>query len=339
MGDAVEKISAQESRVESRVQKGANLVRRNALGRGLSSLMSVTAVSTKPVENVPIPLPPESIEKPSLNSGSIFYLSLEALHPNPSQPRRDFPEIELQELANSVRESGLIQPIIARKIGANFEIVAGERRYRASKLAGLKEVPVIVRDLTDRETLALGIVENVQRQDLNPIEEALAYQRLVDEFGETQSSVAQTVGKDRASVANALRLLKLAPEVRALLIAGALSAGHGRALLMIENIELQKSIAQQAKSESLSVRALEQLVQNLRGGKSPKNAGKPSVEKMAIEKTDDSAATLQQQITERIRRALGTKVQVNLTAPDKGEVKISFFSRDELESLLEKLER
>lgn len=329
-----------------RVQKGANLVKRNALGRGLSALMTVTAVNAKPAsaeEKASIPkekaipaipaIPLETHSDPHPNVPP-YYISLEKLEPNRQQPRQDFPENELRELAESIKETGLIQPIIARKIGDRLEIVAGERRFRASKIAGLKEVPVIVRELSDRETLALGIVENVQRQDLNPIEEAIAYQRLIDEFGETQGSVAQTIGKDRVSVANCLRLLKLPPEVRAFLITGKLSAGHGRALLMVEDEIAQRTMAFRAMSESLSVRALERLVTE---GRSTDRSGK-SRSKGSIEKTNGSLARIQGELSERFRRALGTKVSVNLFAADKGEVRISFFSADELESLLERVE-
>ncbi len=334
-------MEANDNNEAQRVQKGANLVRRNALGRGLSALMSVTAVSAKGENEAPENVPFLPQKQPETPIGEIahdnhpHYLSIDLLQPNSQQPRHDFPETELRELSQSIKETGLIQPIIARKLAdGRLEIVAGERRFRASKLAGLGKIPVIVRELSDKETLALGIVENVQRQDLNPIEEALAYQRLIDEFGETQASVAQTVGKERVSVANTLRLLKLPTEVRAFLISGKLSAGHGRALLMVEDEAAQRAMAFRAMSEALSVRALERLVGEQREQPPERKSGLKPI----IEKTNGSLRRIQSEIAERVRRALGTKVNVRLSAPEKGELTISFFSGEELESLLERLE-
>jgi ParB family chromosome partitioning protein len=326
---------------ENSVQKGQNPIRRNALGKGLSALMSVTAVSTKARPYLPQDLGTEhqSTELPSAelpegeptSATDLHYVELSRLTPNPSQPRREFSELELRELAESVRESGLIQPIIARKVGDSLQIVAGERRFRASKLAGLSTVPVILRELSDRDTLALGIVENVQRQDLNPIEEALAYQRLIEEFGETQNSVAKIVGKDRVSVTNTLRLLKLPAEVRELISQGKLSPGHGRALLSLGSEEQMLALAKESISKGYSVRTLEALCKG-------DGAGSSDI-KITVTKTDQVLSRQELELSERIRRALGTKVQVKLSAPDKGEVRISFFSREELEGLLDRVER
>ena len=198
-------------------------------------------------------------------------------------------------------------------------------------------MPVILKQLSDRDTLAIGIVENVQRQDLNPLDEALAYQRLIEEFEETQVTVAQLVGKDRASIANSLRLLKLPGEVRELLVSGKISAGHGRAILGTEEVKDQIALAHRILAEGLSVRAVEKIVSEARNG------GKSSITdllKSRIERvsTNEANERLQSEISERIRRALGTKVNVKLTRDGGGEVVISFFSREELESLLERFE-
>ncbi len=315
--------------------------KRNALGRGLSALMTATAVSVKPTGSAATSNEKTSDgiadDKSPPGEQSLFYLPLSDLKPNPKQPRREFSEDELKELSNSIRQSGLIQPLVVRKTETHYEIVAGERRFRAAKIAGLSEVPVILKQLSDRDTLAIGIVENVQRQDLNPLDEALAYQRLIEEFEETQVTVAQLVGKDRASIANSLRLLKLPGEVRELLVSGKISAGHGRAILGTEEVKDQIALAHRILAEGLSVRAVEKIVSEARNG------GKSSITdllKSRIERvsTNEANERLQSEISERIRRALGTKVNVKLTRDGGGEVVISFFSREELESLLERFE-
>ena len=210
-------------------------------------------------------------------------------------------------------------------------MVAGERRWRASQAAGLKEIPAIVRRLSDKEAFALAIIENVQRADLNPIEEALAYQRLIDEFGDTQAAVAATVGKDRVSIANALRLLKLDSSLQEKISGGILSAGHGRALLMLESGEQRQTLAKRIVSESLSVRAAEKLAAEMAHGKQNR-ASRAQEPKVQREKSPAMQA-----VEERLRRALGTKVSVTLTTEGAGELRISFFSEGELENILERL--
>jgi ParB family chromosome partitioning protein len=323
------------------IQKGQNPVRRNALGKGLSALMSVTKQPVEPRAFLP-KQEGESESPTETATGKILYLKLSELTPNPDQPRKHFKEAELKELADSIKETGLIQPIIARKRNETFEIVAGERRYRASKIAGLSEVPVVLRELSDKETLAIGIIENVQRQDLNPLEEALAYQKLIDDFEETQSSIAKSVGKDRASIANALRLLKLPEKVKVLLSNGKLSAGHGRALLMCNEEQKIIEIAERAILEGLSVRAVEQLTSQkvLLIPHAPEAEEKktPGL-KWTIEKHDPTLKRLEDELSDKLRRSLGTKVQVSLSSESKGEVKISFFSKEELESLIERVQK
>lgn len=262
------------------------------------------------------------------------FVELDQLAPSEVQPRKSFSEEEIAGLAQSIQESGLIQPILVRRREVpfagfpQFEIIAGERRYRAARRAGLERVPVIVRDLDDHQALQVAIVENIQRADLNPIEEAQAYQRLIDQFGETQSSVATAVGKDRVSVANALRLLKLPESIRALLAAGQLTAGHGRALLMVEGEEAQEQLAQQILAgEGLSVRQVEQLAGERAAstsGKGKRRGGRQAERSAALAAVED-----------RLRQALGTKVTVTGNSTGGGEIRISFFSKEELENVLD----
>jgi ParB family chromosome partitioning protein len=346
----------------------SNAPKKSVLGRGLSALMSTTVVSIEPkpeLSIVPQAITEEAedavIKTPQLNSEAftesiseqaapdevalptsttdaelgplLRYIPVEEIVRNEDQPRQYFSESELDTLAKSIKETGLLQPIVVRPKQsltgrACFEIVAGERRFRAAKRAGLSKIPTLLRELSDRETLELGIIENVQRSDLNPIEEARAYQRLIEDFGQTQSEVAETVGRDRVSVANTLRLLKLADEVQLLLVTKEITAGHGRALLMVENKEEQKRFAKRILTEGLSVRALEALV-----SKSPKEEGSSKPRKHPS--LDKSPAVLG--LEDRFRRALGTKVSLTVDSNKQGELRISFFSEAELESLLERL--
>ncbi len=354
--------------------KGANtLKRRSVLGRGLSALMSSGPVSIHPAEprrdfrpvtaepeiaapdsaSIPVASSLEPVVRPSNSEssltsslesenleGGMVYLALDRLVPSSVQPRQYFSEPEIISLAGSIKESGLLQPLIVRRSGstpgvmASYEIVAGERRWRAAKTAGLRKVPVLVRQLSDKEALEFGIIENVQRADLNPIEEAQAYQRLISEFGATQDEVARTVSKDRTSIANTLRLLKLPEGLQQLMAQGQISAGHGRALLMVENLDLQLEIAGRIQSEGLSVRAAEKIVSELKKDGSGASVSVCVSSELArsANKTPDVL-----ELEERIRRVLGTKVSLCLKKGGKGELRINFFSQVELESLLERL--
>lgn len=334
--------------------KGANQPKRRVLGRGLSALMESTTVTIDVGEQasearaklsgvVPKGVVSRSDSQSSLGreelgdehagEGQLLYLALDRIHPNKSQPRQYFDEAEIASLADSIRHSGVLQPIIVRRnknlSSGGFEVVAGERRFRAAQRAGLMKVPALLRQLTDRETLELGIIENVQRSDLNPIEAAQAYQRLVQEFGASQEEIARSVSRDRVSVANALRLLKLPPDVQKFLVSGALSAGHGRALLMLEDPKQQSALARQVAAEQLSVRVTEQLA----SGKERVGALRKAPKRKAS--TAKSASVLE--LEARFRRALGTKVSLSLSKEGAGDLTISFFSRAELDSLLERL--
>lgn len=275
-----------------------------------------------------------SQEKEEMAHDAIKQIALERITASSLQPRKRFSEDELRSLAQSIKESGLLQPILLRRKshsedGADLEIVAGERRFRAAKLAGLSYLPALIRELSDKEALALGIIENIQRADLNPIEEAQAYKRLMTDFNESAADIAKTVGKDRSSVVNSIRLLKLPDEVQELMTTGKLSAGHGRAILMCEELEGQRVLAQRILAEGFSVRQAEELA---RSGTASEAEGRLQRHRQRREKTPAI-----HELEERLRRILGTKVSLQLNAQGRGELRISLFSRGELDVLLEKL--
>ena len=278
--------------------------KRPALGRGLSALIPEAAGGET------------AREKP-------FELDLDRLMPNPRQPRTVFDEASLDELAQSLRSSGMIQPIIARRARSGFEIVAGERRWRAAQRAGLLKVPVIVRDVPDERLLEVALIENIQRDDLNPIEEASAYRRLIDELKLTQDAVASAVGKDRSSVANTLRLLRLPEEVRNLVSSGELSAGHARALLALESDAAQRRLAREVVAKGLSVRETEALVK--------RQAAPPAPPKPAAKKDANTRAA-----EEKLRFALGTDVEI-VRKGKGGRIEIAFRTEEELNRLFEKM--
>ncbi len=278
--------------------------KRPALGRGLSAL----------IPDAP-PLAPRDTP---------LEIDIDRLAPNRLQPRQQADETGLDELARSIKANGVIQPIVVRRQGAGYEIVAGERRWRAAARAGLLRVPVVVRDVPDAKLLELALIENVQREDLNPIEEAQAYRRLIDEFGLKQEEVADAVGKDRSSVANYLRLLKLPPEVRADVASGALSMGHARALASVRDTSALQRVARDVVARGLSVRETESIVRNLveETGPSAPPERKVDVHTRAAE--------------ERLRFALGTRVRI-VRKGKGGRIEIDFVSEDELQRLFEKL--
>ena len=247
------------------------------------------------------------------------------IEPNREQPRKNFEEEALQELADSIRQFGLLQPILVQDKKDHYEIIAGERRWRASKLAGLKEVPVIIRNYSSQEIVEISLIENIQRQDLNPIEEAKAYQRLLTEFGLKQDDVAKRVSKSRTAVTNSLRLLKLKETVQQMLIEGTLSMGHARALLAIEDEDLQIAIAQKVIDEKLSVRDVEKLVKNL---------DKPQ-SKTKEKEANPALDAIYQDIGEKLKKQLSTKVTVSGKGNGVGKIEIEFYSHDDLDRLLD----
>lgn len=252
-------------------------------------------------------------------------LRVSELEPNSNQPRKVFEEDALQELADSIKEFGIIQPIVVTPKNKKYEIIAGERRWRAARLAGLKEVPVIIRDYTEQQIVEISLIENIQRENLNPIEEALAYQRLVDEFSLKQDDVAERVSKSRATITNSLRLLKLCKNVQQMVIDDKISSGHARALLAIDDADLQYEVACKVFDESLSVRQTEALVKKL--NTAPKDQPKEEIKHPYLY-TDTE---------ELLKQILGSKVSIKAKSNDKGKIEIEYYSSDELDALVDKL--
>src|SRR6266545_2922520 len=278
--------------------------KRPALGRGLSAL----------IPDTPAAVPAAADRSLEIDS--------DLLRPNKFQPRAQMDDERIEELARSIRANGIIQPIVVRKVEQGYEIVAGERRWRAAQRAGLLKVPVVVRDVPDERLLAVALIENIQREDLNPIEEAIAYRRLSDEFHFTQEQIADAVGKDRSSIANFLRLLRLPQEVRANLGSGALSMGHARALLGLPDEASQLRVGREVVAKNLSVRETEALV---------KKATQPAASKNPVQKDVHTRAA-----EEKLRFVLGTRVRIDRKRKG-GKIEIDFESEDELQRLFERL--
>ncbi len=262
-------------------------------------------------------------------SGAETIVRITQVEPNREQPRKNFDEDALQELADSIKQFGLLQPILVQDRKTYYEIIAGERRWRAAKLAGLKEVPVIIRDYTEQEIVEISLIENIQREDLNPIEEAQAYKRLLTEFHLKQDEVAERVSKSRTAVTNSMRLLKLCDEVQQMIIDDMLSTGHARALISIEDPEQQYTIAQKVFDEKLSVRDVEKLVKSL---------NKPDKAKKAAE-TDKSLDVVYQDIAEKLKQALGTKVDISSKGGGAGKIEIEFYNHDDLDRIIDLLSK
>ncbi|WP_306818640.1 ParB/RepB/Spo0J family partition protein [Archangium lipolyticum] len=295
---------------------------KRALGRGLSALIPQaapppSAVAAAAVAPEPAPPPKNGIVK----------LPIEAIQRDTLQPRRHFDEEKLRELTESIKAQGVLMPVLVRKDGEGFKLIAGERRWRASQLAGLHEIPAIIREVTEVEAFELALVENLQRADLNPMEEAEGYHRLVEEFGLTQDQVAQRVGKERSTVANALRLLGLPDEVKRMVGEGSLSAGHARALLGVPRIPEMTELAAQVAAKKLSVRDTEKLVQQAKGSK-PRDAGKPQKQSPQVKS-----------LTEELQRLLGTKVRLVEKGSGKGTIEVDYFSYDDLDRILKVLRK
>lgn len=250
------------------------------------------------------------------------------IEPNKSQPRKQFDEDALQELADSIKQYGVLEPLIVTKKGKFYEIIAGERRWRAARLAGVKEVPVVIREYTDREIMEISLIENIQREDLNPIEEALAYESLINEYSLTQEEVAEKVSKNRSTIANSLRLLKLCDEVRQMIIEDKLTTGHARALIPIEDAELQTEAANFIFDNKLSVRDTEIYIKKL--------LSIPKESKENIVATND-LSVFYNDIESRLKDILGAKIAIKSKNNDKGKIEINYYSQDELERITEML--
>lgn len=269
-----------------------------------------------------------SKEEEEQETGKELFLKLSSIEPNSHQPRKEFREEALMELAESMKEYGVLQPLLVQKKGDIYEIIAGERRWRAAKLAGLKEVPVVIREYTKQQSMEIALIENVQRENLNPIEEARAYQRLMQEFALKQEEIAARVAKNRVTITNSMRLLKLDERVQEMLIQNQISGGHARALLAVDAPDQQFQLANKIIAENLSVREVEKLVKSLSKKKEPK------------EKTDEveSIALIFRELEERMKTAMGTKVSINRKDKNKGRVEIEYYSEAELERIVELIE-
>lgn len=310
--------------------------KKGGLGKGIDALISPTVkkevekervvekVIEKPVEKIVEKI--IEVEKPIE-----LHLKIDEIEPNRLQPRKNFDEDALQELSESIKQFGLIQPIIVKKRENFYEIIAGERRWRAARIAGLKEVPVIVKEYDDRESMEIAIVENLQREDLNPIEEAQAYRRLIEEFGLKQDEAAQRVSKSRTAVTNAMRLLKLDERVQQMVIDDMISGGHARTLLAIEDKEEQYAMAMIVFDNKMSVRETEKLVRNYL---------KKEKEKSASEKKEDFSQmeTIYHQLEERMKSVIGSKVAIHSKNYKKGKIEIEYYSNDELERIIDLIE-
>lgn len=285
------------------------------LGKGLDTLISSEYVPAK-----------KTSEEQQGSSQAETIVKITKVEPNREQPRKNFDEDALQELADSIKQFGLLQPILVQDRGDYYEIIAGERRWRAAKLAGLKEVPVIIRNYSNQEIVEISLIENIQREDLNPIEEALAYKRLLEEFNLKQDEVAERVSKSRTTVTNSMRLLKLCDGVQQMIIDDMLSTGHARALIPIEDAEQQLALAQRIFDEKLSVREVEKLVKAIL---------KPD-DKPKKEETPKNLQYIYQDIEDRLKEKLSRKVSINAKGKNgAGKIEIEFYSNEDLDRLIE----
>ena len=291
-------------------------VKRNGLGKGLDSLIPNKAEKTVKAEKKP----EEKKEERKSESGEIL-VKINQVEPNREQPRKEFDEDSLMELADSIKQFGILQPLLVQKKKDYYEIIAGERRWRAAKIAGIKEVPIIVKEYTNQEIVEISLIENIQRENLNPIEEAMAYKRLLEEFSLKQDEVAERVSKSRTAVTNSMRLLKLSPRVQQMIVDDMISTGHARALLAIDDEEQQYQLANRIFDEKLSVRETEKLVKALKNPKKEKKNQK-------IEHT-----FVYNNLEEQMKNIIGTKVIVNPKANGKGKIEIEYYSEEELERI------
>lgn len=291
-------------------------IKKKGLGKGLDSLIP----DNKSMKSVTSEKTVESKEDAAAKSG-VQVMKINEVEPNRDQPRKNFDEDALLELSDSIKQFGVLQPLLVRKRKDYYEIIAGERRWRAAKLAGVKEVPVIEKEYTDQEILEIGLIENIQRENLNPIEEAIAYKRLLEEFNLKQDEVAERVSKSRTAVTNSMRLLKLSDKVQQMIIDDMISTGHARALLAIDDPELQYTLANKIFDEKLSVRETEKLVKEIKNPKKPK------------EKKPVANSFIYQDLEEKMKSVFGTKVSIASKGKGKGKIEIEYYSDDELEHL------
>lgn len=287
---------------------------KRGLGKGLDSMIPKKIVS-EPVK-----------KKEEKNVSRETLIKISEIEPNREQPRKNFNEDALEELSESIKMYGILQPLLLQKKENYYEIIAGERRWRAARMAGLKEVPAIVKEYSSREVIEIALIENIQREDLNPIEEAQAYQRLIQEYKLKQDELAERVSKSRTAITNSMRLLKLAPKVQEMLIDEIISSGHARALLPIEDFEKQTLIAHKVFDEKLSVRETEKLVRSLQ---------KEKIEKDKTKKKENDI--FYKDLEEKIKNIIGTKVSIHSKSKKKGKIEIEYYSPEDLERILDLL--
>lgn len=288
--------------------------KKGGLGKGLDSLISNKVGVVETVKT----------RKPEPDKEVIF-VKITKVEPNREQPRKNFDEDSLLELSESLKQHGILQPLLVQDKKDYFEIIAGERRWRAAKMAGLKEIPVIIKNLSDREAVEISLIENIQREDLNPIEEALAFKRLLTEFNLKQDEVAERVSKSRTSVTNSIRLLKLDERVQQMVIDDMISTGHARTLLAIEDHEKQYSLAQQIFDAKLSVRETEKLVKKIQNQK----------QEQPKQQDENNMSLFYEDMEQKLKSIIGTKVAIHYKGKEKGKIEIEYYSNDELERIMD----
>ena len=293
------------------------------IGKGLQSL--IPPKKSLPPRNIPIPRRDEEQRDEESKTGNILELEVEKIKANPHQPRKSIDKIRLQELADSIREHGILQPLVVTKVGdEEYQIIVGERRLEAAKIVGLSRVPVIIRDSSEQEKLELALVENLQRDNLNPVEKAYAFKKLIDEFNFIQQNVAKRIGKSRESVANTLRLLDLPAEIQRAILENKITEGHGRAILTLPDIEKQLLLFKEIIKNKFSVRQAEALARKITVGLS---------KKMKIKRRKDSHLV---ELEDKLSNVLGTRVTLTRKGK-KGKITIDFFSQEELDSIIKKI--
>lgn len=302
------------------------MMAKKGLGKGLGAIFGEDVIKESQEDTARANAAVEKNE----DKGRELMIKLALIEPNRDQPRKDFNEEQMGELAESIKRYGVLQPLLVQKKGSFYEIIAGERRWRAAKMAGLKEVPVVLREYSKQETMEIALIENVQREDLNPIEEALAYQQLVKEFNLTQEEIAARVAKNRATITNSMRLLKLDEQIQEMLIRNMISSGHARALLSLEDKGMQLKAAKVILDGRLSVRETERLVKRL--------SKETSLEEDGKKEKDGALALVYQNLEDRMKTIMGTKVSIHNKDKNKGRIEIEYYSEAELERIVEMIE-
>lgn len=293
------------------------MAKKTGLGKGLDSLIPVHNNTEKEMEVV------EKVVEKKTDT----VLRITEIEPNKGQPRKNFNEDALEELADSIKQFGLIQPLVVQKRDGYYEIIAGERRWRAAKKAGLKEVPVIIRDYTDEEMMEIALIENLQREDLNPIEEAQAYKKLINDYKLKQDEIAEKVSKSRVAITNSMRLLRLSEKVQDMIVDEMISSGHGRALLALNDKKMQEELANRIFDEKLSVRETEQIVKALNNPKERKN------------KEEYSDNFVYEKIENEFKEIIGTNVSIKRKSQDKGKIEIDYYSTEDLERIIDLMKK